>query len=211
MPTAARSQAHSTPRHSAAPTATKPSSQEAFKNKFSIDEPVAITFMLSSETVDCSNFNKTIHVDNLKGGTAPYNFIWSGPSRVVTAPNGDATMLSKGGQYSLTVSDANGCEVSKTYDLIEDFYVTPLITNVSCAGDAQASAADANRTQATSSNDGKISVSVDGATSVSYNWLMLRKKADSDADNKKVLHEDPANPGHFDVNDNDPNEHYEVN
>ncbi len=143
-----------------------------FLAKFQIEEPDPITFSLTSEVVDCEDFNKSILINNLTGGTEPYTYTWSGPSRVTKDADGNATNLTKGGTYTLLVTDANGCSAQETYDLIEDFTVTASITNVSCKGDADAYAEN-NYLQKTSSNDGSITVSVSGVDVPSYNWYVL--------------------------------------
>ena len=149
---------------------------------FSIDEPKAITYTLQSETNDCDNFNKSILINDLQGGTLDagsfYTFQWSGPSRVnvdndgaQTGSQGSAYGLTKGGVYTVTVADQNGCENTQEFTLVDDFSVTASITHVSCAGDNS----DATKPfPEQSSNDGSITLSVTGAASApSFDWYQL--------------------------------------
>src|SRR5690606_13573405 len=64
------------------------------------------------------------------GGTAPYSYVWS---------NGQASQSANGlvaGNYSLTVTDANGCSItSETYILSnpdEIILTAPLVTDANC-------------------------------------------------------------------------------
>ncbi|TXB62153.1 cohesin domain-containing protein, partial [Phaeodactylibacter luteus] len=48
---------------------------------------------------------------DLTGGTMPYNYSWTGPNGF-TSSSADLTGLTLQGEYCVTVTDANGCEVS---------------------------------------------------------------------------------------------------
>lgn len=73
-----------------------------------ITEPPAITTTLSSTPSSCGNNSGTASVI-ASGGTGSYTYLWN-PSAAATA---NVTGLSAG-NYTLTVTDANGCSVSNT-------------------------------------------------------------------------------------------------
>ncbi len=67
----------------------------------------------------------------LDGGTSPYNFNWSTGST-----DNPITNLS-GGDYDVTITDSNGCEMFESYTLFEsggDIETSPQVSNVSCFG-----------------------------------------------------------------------------
>jgi hypothetical protein len=117
------------------------------QRSFSISEETGPQASISS--AGCGNtFELTA---NVSGGSAPYTYQWN---------NGEVTpSISAGpGDYSLTVTDANGCSHTAAYSLQES--TSPLslqasLTHVSCAGGSNGSA----RIQATG-----------GAAPYTYDW-----------------------------------------
>ena len=65
---------------------------------------------------------------NIIGGIKPYSYSWSNGAKTE-----DLNSL-RFGKYQVTVTDSNGCEITKTIDLIEppEAKVSANITNVSC-------------------------------------------------------------------------------
>lgn len=86
------------------------------------------------------------------GGTPPYAWSWTGPSGY-TATSEDITSLEAGG-YVLTVTDAEGCSVTSSFDVNEPGLFTVSVT-LSAYGAAQVSCPG--------SSDGSIDLSVSGA------------------------------------------------
>ncbi len=88
---------------------------------------------------------------NVSGGTSPYSYSWSNGGTTQTINNLCA------GTYTVTVTDANGCTVQDTVELIDPTPVTISITSTdpSCDG----------------SCDGDATANVSGGTSpYSYSW-----------------------------------------
>lgn len=118
---------------------------------FNLTQPEALS--LTGESVNNACFGGTIGSIDLTpaGGTEPYAYSWS---------NGTTTQdLSDvgNGAYFVTVTDANGCNITGSYSVTqpEEVAATAMITNVSCNGNA----------------DGSINVTATGgAGSYSYSW-----------------------------------------
>lgn len=81
---------------------------------FNIEEPTAITYTTPEETTVYygapNNACATLQVSNLEGGVAPYTYQWSNgetTAEIVACPEKTTT-------YTVTVTDANKCSVTKT-------------------------------------------------------------------------------------------------
>ena len=73
-----------------------------------VQEPLPLTADCSSDNGDCNNNNEGSASVTANGGTAPYTYSWS---------NGATTASVSGladGTYTVTVTDANGCEAECT-------------------------------------------------------------------------------------------------
>ena len=73
--------------------------------------------------------NGSILVNNISGGVEPYSYLWNNGSTLNSRTNLGS------GNYSLTISDKNGCQFIRNFPLLEaDFplEVNPQITDVLC-------------------------------------------------------------------------------
>jgi gliding motility-associated-like protein len=113
-------------------------------------DPAPINLITNSTDVLCNGGNGGLAGVTASGGTAPYTYAWS---------NGPTTSFNTGltaGNYTVTVTDANGCTEIANVTINEP---TPLtanaaLTNPSCDG-----------------NDGQIVVTPAGGTGpYTYNW-----------------------------------------
>jgi gliding motility-associated-like protein len=116
-----------------------------------ITQPTALVLSASTTNVGCAGgANGSISVV-VNGGVFPYLYTWS---------NGDSTQNVNGlsgGNYTLTVTDANGCILVRSFNITEPSPITATIsgTDVSCFG----------------ASDGSASVSPAGGTApYSYLW-----------------------------------------
>ncbi len=66
------------------------------------------------------------------GGTAPYNYSWTGPAPIGNVPD-PVNLLP--GQYRLTVTDASGCTQTQTFTLVAPNPITPsaVVQGITCA------------------------------------------------------------------------------
>ncbi|WP_338839587.1 T9SS type A sorting domain-containing protein [Flavobacterium ginsenosidimutans] len=117
-----------------------------------IDEPAALTASTTKTDVLCSQADNGTATVTASGGTGPYTYSWS--------PSGGTAATAAGlapGNYTVTVTDANGCFITETIQITEPAVLLAVDSqiNVSCNG----------------GNDGTASVAVSGGTgSYTYLW-----------------------------------------
>ncbi|NUM51615.1 MAG: gliding motility-associated C-terminal domain-containing protein [Flavobacteriales bacterium] len=95
---------------------------------FTINEPSVILLNTSSSTINCNgNCDGTATV-TASGGTSPYTFLWNNGQVTPTATNLCA------GNYTVVVTDANGCTTIATISVIENpiLQATYSSTNAIC-------------------------------------------------------------------------------
>lgn len=95
-----------------------------------ITQPQPLVLNLSSTDVVCFGNGNGTATAAVNGGTAPYQYAWN-----TGATSSNLTNLGPG-NYSVTVTDANGCSASGSTTVIEPAAVTLQVTstNVSCNG-----------------------------------------------------------------------------
>ncbi|MBL0309246.1 MAG: gliding motility-associated C-terminal domain-containing protein [Bacteroidetes bacterium] len=118
-----------------------------------ITEPTALTFTNSGTPVSCFGGNDGTLSVTPSGGTGAYSYVWSN-----TDTTSDITALSAG-NYSVTVTDANGCSSSASIPVDEPLAPlasgTTVVTNLLCHG----------------SGTGSIVLSISGGTvPYTYSW-----------------------------------------
>lgn len=97
-----------------------------------ITQPTALVATINlASPIGCSGSSNGSLSTIVSGGTEPYEYEWS-----TNAMTSVITGLG-GGSYTLTVTDANGCQTTASYILIEpnSFSGNIYSTNVSCYGD----------------------------------------------------------------------------
>ncbi|MBI2270610.1 MAG: SBBP repeat-containing protein [Bacteroidetes bacterium] len=75
-----------------------------------IPQPSSMTLTPTSTNTTCGNSNGSAAV-SVSGGTTPYSYIWSNGATVKTNANISS------GNYTVTVTDLNGCSKSATYNI----------------------------------------------------------------------------------------------
>ena len=74
----------------------------------------------------------------VEGGTAPYKYLWTGAGLdIADVENEDQTKLYNGQEYTVTVSDALGCDTTRVYNLEEryEIFLSTSSKDVLCNGD----------------------------------------------------------------------------
>jgi gliding motility-associated-like protein len=127
-----------------------------------LTQPTLLNLSATVTPATCPSFNDGAITLVASGGTAAYNYSWSGPLSFTATTASTSSLVA--GNYSLTVNDANGCIKSSVYTVTQPgaIAITNSVSsfvggkNVSCYG----------------YNDGAISsVNVTGGTPVyTYLW-----------------------------------------
>lgn len=95
-----------------------------------INNTVVVSLTTTTSNATCTGSDGAATVTNVTGGVGPFMFKWSNDATTQTALNLPA------GNYSVTVTDANGCKASanpvtvNTTNLV--IAATPTVTNASC-------------------------------------------------------------------------------
>lgn len=114
--------------------------------------PNALSVSETISNVSCNGLSNGAVILSTGGGTTPYTYLWSNGST-----NADLTNV-PAGNYTVTVTDANGCIYTKSYPVSEPTQVLSIqqqTTQVSCYGD----------------NTGAISITPNGGTApYNYSW-----------------------------------------
>ena len=124
-----------------------------YSETFTVGEPNALAVNPTITDVKCFGDNSGRIRTNPSGGTAPYTYSWS------TGNTGKNLNNRVAGNYTVTVTDANGCTVSGTYTINEPAAALSVqsVTNnsPSCFG----------------TNDGSLNIVMQGGTApYSYSW-----------------------------------------
>lgn len=100
---------------------------------FNIQQPNPLIASIVSTSVSCFNGLNGTLVGNVVGGTPGYSFLWTTPTGTAA---GGALAGQGAGNYTLTVTDANGCTSTATAVLNQPTQITATInpTNPLCFG-----------------------------------------------------------------------------
>src|SRR5690606_17280920 len=112
-----------------------------------VSEPTALSATVTVDSnVSCNGGNDGKLYVTANGGSTPYTYLWSNAATTDTLRNVVA------GNYSVTITDANGCTTTANNNITEPTAIAASIavdSNVSCNGGA----------------DGGLTVSVNGGSS----------------------------------------------
>jgi gliding motility-associated-like protein len=97
-------------------------------HSFSITQPPALTISSTQNNISCNGGNDGAASVVMNGGVTAYNFSWS-PSG---GTNASATSLTAG-NYTCTVTDANGCTITESVTLTEPLAISGAATSTPAA------------------------------------------------------------------------------
>jgi len=99
---------------------------------FTISAPPPLDPTLATTDVSCAGACDGTATVTVTGGVAPYGFVWT-PAPGSGQGTDTVTDLCAG-NYSLTVTDANGCDTTLTFEILEPppLVAVPSQTNVTC-------------------------------------------------------------------------------
>ncbi|MCC6684536.1 MAG: gliding motility-associated C-terminal domain-containing protein, partial [Bacteroidia bacterium] len=103
-------------------------------DSFTLTEPDTLSDEVVIINATCFGANGSIQV-NLIGGTTPYSYSWSNGSTQKDLLN------VTGGKYTLTVTDLNGCQLIRDYNVLtsSNIALTSLVVPVKCFGEQNGS------------------------------------------------------------------------
>lgn len=106
---------------------------------YTLTQPAAALSAISSvvSNVSCASGSNGAANSNASGGTAPYNYSWNS----TPAQNTSAASNLTAGNYSVIISDANGCTTSQSVTITEPLSITSMISSsdVTCYGGSNGS------------------------------------------------------------------------
>ncbi len=116
-------------------------------SSFLVNMVTALTLTVTSDSVRCNGESNGKIIINAAGGKAPYAYKWKEPgSATINGPTNmtgslDSISNLKAGNYSVTLTDADGMIVSKTIQVFQPdpFSVTLAETQLKCFGDLNGS------------------------------------------------------------------------
>lgn len=111
--------------------------------------PAVLTATINSTTVVCSGNCTATSTVTPSGGTAPYNISWSDGQSGTTASSLCA------GSYTATITDANGCQITKTVTIT----TAPALTAVISTSSATCSSSDGSITVTPGGGSGSYTIS----------------------------------------------------
>ncbi len=136
-------------------TIVDPSSACWVAKDFEVTAASQMVYSLQKQQITCSPYVYQINIVGLTGGVAPYKYSWSGPGAIITDANGNATNLTKGGIYTVSISDQRGCIVTQSFTIPLEIGLSAVVDQLNCAG----------------GNHGFVDLIVTGGSgSFSYQW-----------------------------------------
>jgi len=101
---------------------------------YTINAPAALSATFTKVNASCFGVADGSITTTPSGGTAPYSFLWLGPSGFFSTDQNISGLL--GGSYSLQITDASGCAgfLSVTITQPPKINITGAVTPVSCFG-----------------------------------------------------------------------------
>ncbi|BFM41424.1 hypothetical protein CFS9_00650 [Flavobacterium sp. CFS9] len=119
---------------------------------FTITEPTVLTATTSQMNVGCGGDNTGSATVTVSGGTPAYTYLWS-PSGGTAATASNLTA----GTYTVTVTDANSCTISKSVTIIDGDSVKPIIDPLPQSSTINCPATPVFATATATDNNGVIS------------------------------------------------------
>ncbi|MFT6742715.1 MAG: hypothetical protein ACJAVF_004236, partial [Paraglaciecola sp.] len=118
-----------------------------------IEQAPALSNVFDAEDISCFGFENGSILTDVSGGNTPYTYLWSNDSLGSFVENLAAS------NYSLTITDANSCELIDQIEIIEPDTLLPAyaVTDLNCFGDF----------------GGAINLTISGGTTASGNYSIL--------------------------------------
>ncbi|MBZ4033680.1 gliding motility-associated C-terminal domain-containing protein [Flavobacterium sp. 17A] len=99
----------------------------SISNSVIIEGPSAVLSAIKSQTnVSCGNGTNGSATVTVSGGTSSYSYAWSTVPVQTTATANNLTA----GNYSVKITDANGCEINESFTILDGDAVKPIVTSL---------------------------------------------------------------------------------
>ncbi|MFY0591611.1 PKD domain-containing protein [Roseivirga sp.] len=104
---------------------------------FTIAEPAPLLASAAATDISCFGAGDGAIALTVSGGTGPYTYSWADDGTVLTKDRSGLTS----GNYTVTVTDANGCQAVESVAIIEPLQLatTDVLSNVNCFGESTGS------------------------------------------------------------------------
>ena len=102
----------------------------------SVDEKTSLDFSAQVSDIKCYGASEGSITTEIKGGVYPYTYNWSGANGFISNKNNISSL--KSGNYNLTVSDNQGCKLTKSYTIAtpsSELFLTANGTTTVCFGE----------------------------------------------------------------------------
>ena len=96
-----------------------------------IIEPSVLNDVSTATNVSCNSGNNGVILNSVSGGVSPYIYLWNNS----TTTSGRTGLVA--GAYSVTITDANGCSMTRVFNIFQPstgLSVSSSVTNVGCFG-----------------------------------------------------------------------------
>jgi hypothetical protein len=155
-----------------------------------ITEPPVLTAAGSGTNISCFNGSNGTAAVVANGGTTPYSYLWS---------NGATTSSINGlvaGNYTVTVTDANGCTATSYYNVSQPpaLNVTVTGTTASCNGSATANVTGGTSPYTYLWNNGATTQSISNVPAGAYSVVVTDVKGCTKSGAFTITGNSPINP-----------------
>lgn len=159
-----------------------------------VTQPNALASNISSVNAGCGMTNGTAN-SSASGGTSPYTYLWSNAQTTANASG-----LAQG-NYSVTITDANGCTATDTVNVNQD---PPPVAGISgntnlCAGESTTLMASGGGTYLWNTFQSNPSISITPASSSGYSVIVTSGNCTDTANVNVVVNPLPTVNGGADV------------
>jgi len=157
--------------------------------------PLVVSISTTNNPLQCGGFCNATASPTVIGGTAPYNYSWSGG---ITSTNPNITALCAN-KYILTVTDANGCVTKDSVTITQPNPISVTVNstvdpscNGSCTGSISTTASGGNSPYTYKWSSGQTTSNINGLCAGTYTLTVTDKKGCVDSSTVVTLTQPPA-------------------
>jgi ELWxxDGT repeat protein len=165
-------------------------------SNYTVTQPGLLTATATGTNVSCFGGNNGTANVSVIGGTTQYSFVWSNGA---TTQNINNLIV---GNYSVTVTDANGCTSNSTYTVTQPTALTVVLTGTkaSCVGSVTATPSGGTTPYLYLWNNGAITQTINGIPNGTYTVTVTDAKNCTTTGTFTVTGNSPINPSTSQIN-----------